>query len=211
MPRMKIWASRADHRQPGPGFPQGTRNHLGNQQACDRRVSHVCRPCPERISSVEGAGQETARVVFARSVPASTSARCAVRALHRSICSCAGRRVRFPGAGWSLRPSRDTANKGGVAYPFEQPDAAGVTRLCPEARLVPFAVASSRSGRPMAFGSRRETGTGTCWWNAFAASSRSRCSCAGLDASRTQGYPPRYWMTLVGRMMMVESSCPVAS
>ena len=30
-------------------------------------------------------------------------------------------------------------------------------------------------------------------------------------ASRMQRYPPRYWMTLVGRMTMVESSFPVAS
>ena len=101
-------------------LPRGTRDRRMRQCAIGAiaAFSHVCRPCPERTSSVEGAGQETAQVVFARSAPASTFARCAVRALHRSICSCAGRRVRFPGAGWSLRPSHDTANKGGVAYPF---------------------------------------------------------------------------------------------
>ena len=127
---MECQGDGADHRRPGPGFAKGIRDRLGNRQGAFGPIalfSHVCRPDRVRTSGVEGAGRETAQVVFGQSGPASTFARCAARALHRSICSGAGRRGRSPCAGWSIRPSLGMANKGGVAYPVREPDAADGT------------------------------------------------------------------------------------
>lgn len=141
---MKCQCDGADHRRRGPCFAQGMHDRLGNRQGAFGPIAsfrHVCRPGRSRASGVEGAGRETAQVVLARSEPASMFVRYAACAPHRSICSCAGRRVRRPCAGCSFRPSRGMPNMGSVAYPFRKPDAAGVTGLEPEDRLVLLASA----------------------------------------------------------------------
>ena len=75
----------ADHCGRAPRLAQGCRDRLSNRQISFGPIasfSHVRRSGQVWASGGEGAGRETAKVAFARSVPASSFARCAARAPH---------------------------------------------------------------------------------------------------------------------------------
>lgn len=122
----------ADHCRCVPRLAHGCRDRLSNQQSSLGPLasfSHVGRSGRDWASGGQDSCRETATGVFARTGPDSTFARCAARARRQSICFDAGRRVRSPCAGWAFRPLHRAPDSEGVAYPFRELDAAGVTCL----------------------------------------------------------------------------------